>query len=49
VASEANSQKVMDQHTRVFEAIKARDPVTASKAMLEHVIFAEKEIRKHLA
>ena len=47
VASEKNSQKVMDQHTRVFEAIKARDPVTASKAMLEHVTFAEKEIRKH--
>lgn len=49
VASEKNSQKVMDQHTRVFEAIKARDPVTASKAMLEHVTFAEREIRKHLA
>ena len=30
------------------EAIKARNPAAASKAMLEHVTFAEKELRKHL-
>lgn len=46
--SDQNAQRIIDQHTRVFEAIKARDPKTASQAMLEHVTFAEKEIRKHL-
>ena len=43
-----NAQKIIDQHTRVYEAIKAHDPATASQAMLEHVTFAEKELRKRL-
>lgn len=43
-----NAQKIIDQHTRVFEAIKAHDAETASRAMLEHVTFAEREIRKRL-
>jgi GntR family transcriptional regulator, transcriptional repressor for pyruvate dehydrogenase complex len=46
--SASNAQKIIDQHTRVFEAIKAHDPATASQAMLEHVTFAEREIRKRL-
>lgn len=46
--SEHNAQKIIDQHTRVYEAIKSRDPVQASNAMLDHVTFAEREIRKHL-
>ena len=49
VDSDKNAQKIIDQHTRVFLAIKAHDPATASQAMLEHVTFAEKEIRKHLS
>ena len=48
VGSDKNAQKIIDQHTRVFQAIKAHDPGAASKAMLEHVTFAEKELRKHL-
>lgn len=48
VDSDKNAQKIMDQHDRIFAGIKAHDPVLASKAMLEHVTFAEKEIRKHL-
>lgn len=43
-----NAQKIIDQHTRVYEAIKAHDPATASQAMLEHVQFAEREIQKRL-
>ncbi len=43
-----NAQKIIDQHTRVFEAIQAHDPATASQAMLEHVTFAERELRKRL-
>ena len=43
-----NAQKIIDQHTLVYQAIKAHDPVTASAAMLEHVTFAEREIRKRM-
>lgn len=43
-----NGQKIIDQHTRVLEAIKAHDPATASQAMLDHVTFAERELRKRL-
>ncbi|BDU77872.1 FadR/GntR family transcriptional regulator [Mesoterricola sediminis] len=46
--SEMNAQKIINQHTQVYEAIKAHDPDTASRAMLEHVTFAEREIRKRL-
>jgi len=46
--SEENAQRIINQHTRVYEAIKAHDPDTASQAMLEHVTFAEREIRKRL-
>jgi GntR family transcriptional regulator, transcriptional repressor for pyruvate dehydrogenase complex len=43
-----NGQKIIDQHTRVYQAIKAHDAATASQAMLEHVTFAERELRKRL-
>jgi GntR family transcriptional repressor for pyruvate dehydrogenase complex len=43
-----NAPKIIEQHTQVFEAIKVRDAVTASQAMLKHVTFAEKELRKRL-
>ena len=43
-----NAEAILGQHLRVFEAIKAHDPVKASQAMLEHVTFAERELRKHL-
>lgn len=47
--SEDNAQRIISQHTRVYEAIKAHDPEVASQAMLEHVTFAEREIRKRLS
>ena len=43
-----NAQKIIDQHTGIFEGIRAHDPAAASQAMLEHVTFAERELRKHL-
>lgn len=43
-----NAPKIIEQHARVYEAIRAHDPATASQAMLEHVTFAEKELRKRL-
>lgn len=48
VSSDKNAQRIIDQHTRVLEAIRAHDPSTASEAMLEHVTFAERELRKRL-
>ena len=46
--SPGNAQKILDQHGRVLEAIKARDASTASEAMLEHVTYAEQELRKRI-
>lgn len=41
-----NAQKIIDQHTEIFEAIRARTPEVASAAMLSHLRFAEAELRK---
>ena len=43
-----NAQKIIDQHTRIHEAIKAHDPRAAAEAMLEHLTFAEQELRKRI-
>jgi GntR family transcriptional repressor for pyruvate dehydrogenase complex len=47
--SSDNPQKIIDQHTRVFEAIQRGDAKGASEAMLEHLTFAELELRKRLS
>ncbi len=44
-----NAQKIIDQHTRIYKAIKARDSSGASAAMLEHLTYAELELRKRLS
>lgn len=41
-----NAQKIIDQHSEILEAIRSRSPITASEAMLAHLIFAEDELRK---
>jgi GntR family transcriptional repressor for pyruvate dehydrogenase complex len=43
-----NGPKIIDQHVRIFEAIKARKPKAAAEAMLDHLTFAEMELRKRL-
>jgi GntR family transcriptional repressor for pyruvate dehydrogenase complex len=44
--SELNAQKIVDQHTEIYEAIRAGLPEVASAAMLAHLLFAESELRK---
>ena len=41
-----NAQKLIDQHSEIFAAIRSRSPEEASRAMLAHLIFAENELRK---
>jgi len=48
IGSVDNVQKIVDQHVRIFQAIQARDAGAASAAMLEHLTFAELELRKRL-
>jgi GntR family transcriptional regulator, transcriptional repressor for pyruvate dehydrogenase complex len=43
-----NPQKIIDQHSRVYEAVKGHDPKAATKAMLEHLTFAEREMTKKM-
>ncbi len=43
-----NPQKIIDQHTRVYEAIKSHDPARAAQSMLEHLTYAEHELRKRI-
>jgi len=44
-----NAQKIIDQHTRIYQAIKGQDAQAAAGAMLEHLTFAELELRKRLS
>lgn len=41
-----NAQKIIDQHSEILEAIRSHSPQAASAAMLNHLIFAESELRK---
>ena len=47
--SAGNGQVIIDQHTDIFEAIKAHDGARASEVMLRHLTFAEQELRKHMS
>jgi len=46
LGSADNVQKIVDQHVRIYEAIVNRDAKAASEAMLDHLTFAERELRK---
>jgi GntR family transcriptional repressor for pyruvate dehydrogenase complex len=46
---EENPQKILDQHFRIYEAIKNHNPELASQCMLEHLTYAERELNKKLA
>jgi len=38
---------ILDQHARVIEAIKKKDPVLASRRMREHLDYVESVVREH--
>jgi GntR family transcriptional repressor for pyruvate dehydrogenase complex len=40
--------KIIEQHRRIFRAIRDHDPDAAASAMLAHLGYAERELRKHL-
>jgi GntR family transcriptional repressor for pyruvate dehydrogenase complex len=40
---------ILDQHARVIEAIKKKDPVLASRRMREHLDYVESVVREHAA
>jgi GntR family transcriptional repressor for pyruvate dehydrogenase complex len=44
-----NPRTIIDQHRRIYEAIKIHSPATASQFMLEHVNYAEKEISEKIS
>jgi GntR family transcriptional repressor for pyruvate dehydrogenase complex len=43
-----NPQKIIDQHRRIYEAIKSHNPDFAAQAMLEHLTYAEREMTKRM-
>lgn len=46
---EHNPQKIIDQHSRIYEAIKNHNPDMAAQTMLEHLTYAEREMTKRMA
>ena len=40
---------ILDQHVRVIEAIKKKDPVLASRRMREHLDYVESVVKEHAA
>jgi GntR family transcriptional repressor for pyruvate dehydrogenase complex len=43
-----NPQKIVEQHRRIYRAIKDHDPEAAAHAMLQHLSYAERELRKRI-
>lgn len=39
-----NPKPALEQHERIYRALKNRDPVVAARCMLEHLIHAEREL-----
>ena len=46
---EHNPRTIIDQHRRIYEAIKIHSPEIAAKCMLEHVNYAEREISEKIS
>lgn len=46
--AEHNPQKIIDHHSRIYEAIKSHNPEMAAQAMLEHLTYAEREMTKRM-
>jgi GntR family transcriptional repressor for pyruvate dehydrogenase complex len=43
-----NPHKIIDQHRRIYEAIKNHNPDLAAQTMLEHLTYAEQEMTKRM-
>jgi GntR family transcriptional repressor for pyruvate dehydrogenase complex len=43
-----NPHKIIDQHRRIYEAIKNHNSDLAAQAMLEHLTYAEQEMTKRM-
>lgn len=43
-----NPRKLVAQHRRIYAAIQDRDPEGAARAMREHLVYAERELRKRM-
>lgn len=41
-----NPEKLMEQHTRIFEAIRAHDPRAARQTICHHLRFVKKELER---
>jgi DNA-binding FadR family transcriptional regulator len=46
--SAMNPQKIVEQHRRIYRAIKEHNPEAAASAMLQHLSYAERELRKRI-
>jgi GntR family transcriptional regulator, transcriptional repressor for pyruvate dehydrogenase complex len=46
---EVNPQKLIEQHRRIYKSIKSHDPDGASAAMLTHLTYAERELRRRMS
>jgi len=44
-----NKQRIAEQHMRIFEAIKSRNPDQASREARRHITFVENEFRELIA
>jgi len=44
-----NKQRIADQHMRIFQAIKSRNPEQASREARRHITFVENELRVLIA
>lgn len=45
---EGNPRKLVAQHRRIYAAIERHDPEGAARAMLDHLDYAERELRKRI-
>ncbi|RQD71856.1 MAG: FadR family transcriptional regulator [Tindallia sp. MSAO_Bac2] len=44
-AKRGNAEKLYDQHLKIFEGIRSRDPEKAKEAMLSHLSFVVEELK----
>jgi GntR family transcriptional repressor for pyruvate dehydrogenase complex len=48
-ADRENPRKLVEQHRRIYQAIERHDADAAAQAMLAHLTYAERELRKRMS